>query len=86
MSRVYGETAERWGIEMSQEKAPPQERKRGSPNRFGEGWIRRGGKKLAELKAQIPSQREGFDDLLSHWLERAPNHVLRKKFGPFICE
>jgi hypothetical protein len=66
MSRVYGEGAERWGIEMSQEKAPPQERKRGFPNRFGEGWIRRGGKKLAELKAQIPSQREGFDDLLSH--------------------
>ena len=35
MSPVYGERAERWGIEMSQEKAPPQERKRGFPS--GEG-------------------------------------------------
>jgi hypothetical protein len=34
MSRVYGERAERWGIEMSQEKAPPTGAQTGFP--FGE--------------------------------------------------
>jgi hypothetical protein len=48
MSRVYGERAERWGIEMSQEKARHRSANSGSA-RVGFG------NKFAELKTQIRS-------------------------------